>query len=109
MEEPVPAQETAPPKQGLPTIPERDITDRQDAEARLKAQSERFKEIIDNTDAGYFRVGIEGNFEDVNPAWLRMYGYSRREDIIGQHFSSVQLPQDRAKAENFFKALMRGE
>jgi two-component system, cell cycle sensor histidine kinase and response regulator CckA len=84
-------------------------TDRKDAEALLKAQNERLKKIIDNTDAGYFRVGIEGHFEDVNPAWLRMYGFSRREDIIGRHFSSVQLPEDLAKAEEIVRALMRGE
>src|SRR5208283_627330 len=66
-----------------------DITERKKAEARLEAQHERFQRIIENTDAGYFRIGMDGCFEDVNPAWLRMHGFTRREDAIGLHFSAV--------------------
>ena len=52
-----------------------DITDRKTTEARLQAQNERFQNIIDNTDAGFFSIGLDGCYEDVNPAWLRMYGF----------------------------------
>ncbi len=31
--------------------------ERKTVEAKLKAQSERFQRIIENTDAGYFRIG----------------------------------------------------
>ena len=85
------------------------ITERKQTEARLVEQNERFRRIIENTDAGYFRIGMDGCYEDVNPAWLRMYGFTRREDAIGQHFSTVQVPEDVAKAETIVEALMRGE
>src|ERR1039458_1211961 len=58
-----------------------------DAEARLQAHHERFQRIIENTDAGYFRIGMDGSYEEVNPAWLRMYGFANREEAIGLHFS----------------------
>ncbi len=86
-----------------------DITERKDAETRLRTQHERFQRIIDNTDAGYFRIGADGCYEDVNPAWLRMYGFTRREDVIGQHFSTVQVPEDVPKAKETVRSLMQGE
>ena len=86
-----------------------DVTERKEGEARLLAQYERFQRIIEGTDAGYFRIGLDGCYEDVNPAWLRMYGFTRREEVIGLHFSAVQVPGDAAKAVETAKALTRGE
>jgi PAS domain S-box-containing protein len=86
-----------------------DITDRKTTEARLQAQNERFQNIIDNTDAGFFRIGLNGCYEDVNPAWLRMYGFECKEDAIGLHFSKVHTPEDAARAEDVFKSVLRGK
>jgi PAS domain S-box-containing protein len=86
-----------------------DITDRKATEARLQAQNERFQNIIDNTDAGFFRIGLDGCYEVVNPAWLRMYGFECKEDAIGLHFSKVHTPEDAARAEEVFKSVLRGE
>ena len=80
-----------------------------DADARFRAQHDRFQRIVENTDAGYFRIGMDGCYADVNSAWLRMYGFTRREDAIGLHFSAVQVPEDVAKAEKIVEALVRGE
>ena len=86
-----------------------DITGRKEAEARLQAQAAQFQRIVENADAGYFRIGMDGCYEDVNPAWLRMHGFTSREEAIGLHFSAVQVPEDAAKAEETLRALMRGE
>jgi PAS domain S-box-containing protein len=86
-----------------------DITERREAEARLQDQSRRFQRIIENADAGYFRIGVDGCYEDVNAAWLRMYGFASREEAIGLHFSAVQVPEDAAKAEEVAAAVLRGE
>jgi PAS domain S-box-containing protein len=85
-----------------------DITGRKEAEVRLQAQTARFQRIVENTDAGYFRIGMDGCYEDVNPAWLQMHGFTSREEAIGLHFSAVQVPGDAAKAEEVAKAVMRG-
>jgi len=85
-----------------------DITERKKAEAQLQAEHKRFQGIIENTDAGYFRIGMDGCYEDVNPAWLRMHGFTRREDAIGLHFSAVQTPEDVGKAGEIVEDLMRG-
>ena len=86
-----------------------DVTDRKNADARLQSQADRFRAIIENTDAGYFRIGMDGCYKEVNPAWLRMHGFRHKEEIVGQHFSIVQPPADMAKAGDFAEALMRGE
>ena len=86
-----------------------DITERRAAEKRLQAQGKRFQDIIEHTDAGYFRIGTGGCFENVNPAWLRMHGFTRKEDIIGLHFSAVHIPEDVAEAQEIVETLMRGE
>src|ERR1035441_7025134 len=85
------------------------LTEQREAEAQLKAQSKRFQNIIENTDAGYFRLGTDGCFEDVNPAWLRMHGFTRKEDIISLHFSAVHIPEDVAEAQETVETMMRGE
>ncbi|MGO9239906.1 MAG: PAS domain S-box protein [Bryobacteraceae bacterium] len=87
----------------------KDITERKAAEARVKAQSERFQKVVENSDAGYFRIGMDGCFEDVNPAWLRMHGFIRKEDAIGLHFSAVQTPEQSAQAQEIVETLVLGE
>jgi len=89
------------------SLPENDS--RSDAPAQLQIQNERFQRIIENTDAGYFRVGMDGRYEDVNPAWLRMHGFTRREDVIGLHFSAVHHQQDIVKSKTIVESLRRGE
>ena len=76
---------------------------------RIEAHNERFQRIIENTDAGYFRIGTDGCYEDVNPAWLRMHGFSRKQDAIGLHSSRVQVPDASTKAKQTFETLLRGE
>src|ERR1700733_3161563 len=75
----------------------------------MLARHDRCQRIIEDTDAGYFRVGMDGCYEDVNPGWLRMYGFQRKEDAIGMRFSAGCGPEDVASAEHLFEALMRGE
>ena len=91
------------------TKSKQDITERTRAETRLQAHNERFQRIIENTDAGYFRIGMDGCYEDVNPAWLRMHGFTRKEDAIGLHYSAVQVPEDAAKAQTIVQALTQSE
>ncbi|HLK64579.1 MAG TPA: PAS domain S-box protein [Bryobacteraceae bacterium] len=75
----------------------------------VPAPNERFQRIIENTDAGYFRIGANGYYEYVNLAWLRMHGFTRPEDVIGLHFTAVHDSKDLANAKTIAESLMRGE
>jgi PAS domain S-box-containing protein len=75
----------------------------------LRESEERFRTIIEDTEAGYFRVGRDGCWEHVNRAWLRMHGYDSPDEVIGQHFSLTQANVDLEYAQENVERLLNGE
>jgi PAS domain S-box-containing protein len=53
----------------------------QSKRAVSKAQ-EKYRGIFENSVAGIFQTSAEGAYLDVNPALIRIYGYSTREDLM---------------------------
>jgi sigma-B regulation protein RsbU (phosphoserine phosphatase) len=49
--------------------------------AVLKAE-QRYRGIFENSVAGIFQTSPQGAYLDVNPALIRIYGYSSREDLM---------------------------
>ena len=86
-----------------------DITQQKQAAIALQESSERFRSIIDNTEAGYFFIDTEGIIRDVNQAWANMYKYSSVDEIIGHHFTEVQQLDDIELAKDFVAGIMRGD
>jgi len=86
-----------------------DITERKAAEAGLVESRRQLQEMIEATPAGYFRIGADGRFLDVNPAWLRMHGFSDREEVIGSHFLLTQVEADMEEAETIVARVLGGE
>lgn len=79
------------------------------AEEALLNDKLRFQGIVENTLAGYFRIGFDGCFQDVNKAWLDMHGYASADEVIGQHFSSTQVEQDLEQATQIVNRLIGGQ
>ncbi len=57
--------------------------------AALRASEQRFRAVVDNSQAGYFRGDLSGRLVTANHAFLRMHGYDHLEEIIGLHFSDL--------------------
>lgn len=76
---------------------------------RLSEAKDRFRHIIEDTDAGYFRIDTEGRFQQVNAAWLRLHGYTSPEEIVGKHFAVVQADADLGSAQSNVARLLGGE
>ena len=66
------------------------------------------RNIIADTEAGYFQIDTEGRFTRVNPAWLRMHGFSSETEVIGKHFSITQVDTDQRAAQKSVEYLLGG-
>ena len=86
-----------------------DITNRKEAEFELRESRRRLMEIIEATPAGYFFLTVDGCFRHVNPAWLRLHGFSCPKEIIGSHFSRTQVEADQKEAETIVARVLGGE
>lgn len=82
---------------------------RKRAEEALQQSEERFRDIVENAEAGYFFVDKNGYYRDVNKAWLRMHGYTSREEVLGRHFSITQVEADLEQAQQLGEKVLHGE
>jgi len=59
-----------------------DITERKEAEEKLRESEERYRSLFDRTLDGMYLSTHEGRFVDVNPAFVKMFGYSSRQEML---------------------------
>ncbi len=86
----------------------RDITERKNAEERLK-QSELWLRTI--FEASHEGILVEENerIHYVNKSYLRLFGYDDADELIGQHISAVISPEDAERLLGYGRSRLRGE
>ncbi len=67
------------------------------------------KKAVDKTGIGYFRIGKDGKYEEVNEGWLSLYKCTTIEDIIGQPIALNREDKDKIIVNDIFNRVMRGE
>jgi len=77
----------------------RDITRDKEQEARLKSSEEGYKRLFDHAGCGVFISSKQGRFIDVNPAFLKMLGYTHKDNFLAMDIATdlYLTPEDRKK------------
>ncbi len=65
--------------------------DKQKTEEALRTSEEKYKALYENAPLSYQSLNDDGCFIDVNPMWLKLLGYERK-DVIGQYFGDFLHP-----------------
>ncbi len=68
--------------------------DRESLAYDLSEREEKFHLFYEQSPLGYQSLDREGRFLDVNPAWLEMMGYERKE-VIGRWFGDFLSPDSK--------------
>ncbi len=74
-----------------------DITERQQAEQRLRESEERYRTIFNHTADAVLILDLTGNLLAVNDQACRQYGYAR-EDFLKLHITDIDTPEDAVHA-----------
>jgi PAS domain S-box-containing protein len=59
-----------------------DITERKKAEEKLRQSEERYHSLFDRMLDGFYLSTHEGRFVDVNPAFVKMFGYASTQEML---------------------------
>jgi two-component system, cell cycle sensor histidine kinase and response regulator CckA len=62
---------------------------RRRSEQALQASEARHREFVEHTPYGVYRANMFGKFVDVNPALVRMLGYSSAEELVAKPLSAI--------------------
>jgi PAS domain S-box-containing protein len=84
----------------------RDITERKQAEEKLRRSEEKYRTIIENMQEGYFEMDLAGNYTFVNDAECRNLGYPK-EELIGMNNRQYQDETSAQKTYQLFRRLYR--
>jgi PAS domain S-box-containing protein len=62
-----------------------DITERKQAEDAVRQSEERYRNILENIQEGYFELDLAGNYTFANEANCRFLGYTK-DELVGMNF-----------------------
>lgn len=85
------------------------VLERRRAEAELRASEERYREILESIEDGYYEVDLAGNFTFFNHVVSRTLGYSP-EELRGMNYRQYTDPENAAKLfQAFHQVFLTGE
>lgn len=85
-----------------------DITERREAEEKLRSSEERFRGIFDQATVGVIATDLRGRLLTVNPAFTAISGF-KDEEVFGRDYASLTHPDDREREAGLFGSLQARE
>ena len=70
---------------------------------------EKFRDVVSNSGAGYFKINSDGIYKEVNKAWASLYKFNSPSDVIGKHYSLSRSENALKQLEDSFERVMKGE
>jgi thiosulfate reductase cytochrome b subunit len=93
-----------------------DITPQVEAEKALEKKiasghkSDEFYNMMKSSkDVGYYRIGKDGFYQDVNDTYVKLYKYDSKDEIIGKHYSLSRTKEDFEALKKSFERVLKGE
>jgi two-component system cell cycle sensor histidine kinase/response regulator CckA len=83
-----------------------DITERKQAEESLRKSEEKYRNILENIDDGYFEVDIAGNFIFFNDSMCKMLGYPK-DELMGMNNREYMDEENTKKVFQAFNKIYR--
>jgi PAS domain S-box-containing protein/putative nucleotidyltransferase with HDIG domain len=80
-----------------------DITDRKKAEETLRESEEKYRDILESIEEGYYEVDLKGNITFCNDFLCEILGY-RREELLG---TNNRRYMDQVSAKHVFETFNR--
>ncbi len=77
------------------------ISERMHAEDRLRDSREKYRNILETMEEGYYEYDTSGNLQFCNDSFLNITGYDR-EEMMGSHYRKFTTPQDTSKVFRAF-------
>jgi diguanylate cyclase (GGDEF)-like protein/PAS domain S-box-containing protein len=84
----------------------RDITERKQAEEALRQSEEKYRDILESIEEGYFEVDVAGNLTFVNDSMCRIWGYPK-EQLIGLNNRQYTDEENAKKLYQTFNEVFR--
>src|SRR5487761_1999765 len=86
----------------------RDITERKQVEAALRANEQRYRTLFSQAMDGILLLDTEGNLVDANDSFARMHGYGV-DELLQMNLRAVDTPESLALAPGRLRRILAGE
>jgi len=70
---------------------------------------EKFRDVVSNSGAGYFKINANGVYKEVNQAWANLYKFKSPSDVIGKHYRLSRSEDALKQLDETFAKVIRGE
>ncbi|MDI6873450.1 sensor histidine kinase [Candidatus Solincola sp.] len=87
----------------------RDITERREAETKLRESEERYRSLVETSPDAIVVTDLEGKINMVNRAVVEMLGYRDPEEVLGRNVLEFISIEDHARAVESMRAPTEGE
>lgn len=85
------------------------LTAQSNVGANINMKDNRFRDAIASSGVGYFSISKEGIYLDVNTAWINLYKYTSKDEILGQHYKLSRTEEDFIQLEKSVNRVLNGE